>query len=96
MAISFRCVVFKDRHPYIKGELSFKRRSVSWTMNLLWAYITGFFFLYAIEYCKIEFKLRYLKNVTLFSVRKRELFEPRPIVLQRKADGLCPFQKYFS
>ena len=35
-------------------------------------------------YCYHEFKLRYLKNLKLFSVRVKELFEPRPIVLWKK------------
>ena len=37
-----------------------------------------------------EFKLRYLKNHKLFSIRVKELFEP--IVLRKKkAMGFCPF-----
>ena len=39
----------------------------------------------AIVYCYLEFKLRYLKNLKLFSVRVKELSEP--IVLWRKGDG---------
>ena len=35
-------------------------------------------------YCYPEFKLRYLKNLKLFPIRVKELFEP--IVLQRKGD----------
>ena len=27
-------------------------------------------------YCYLEFKLRYLKNMKLFSIRVKELFEP--------------------
>ena len=37
-------------------------------------------------YCYLEFKLCYLKNLNLFSIRVKELFEP--IVLRRKADGI--------
>ena len=33
-------------------------------------------------YCYIEFKVRYLKNLKLFSIRVKELFEP--IVLPKK------------
>ena len=39
----------------------------------------------AIVYCYLEFKLRYLKNLKLFSIRVKELSEP--IVLWRKGDG---------
>ena len=35
-----------------------------------------------IVYCYLEFKLRYLKNLKLFSIRVKELFEP--IVLRNK------------
>ena len=45
-------------------------------------------------YCYLEFKLRYLKNLKLFSVRLKELFEP--IVLRKIADGVLPFLKAFS
>ena len=40
---------------------------------------------YAIVYCCLEFKLRYLRNLKLFSIRVKELSEP--IVLWRKGDG---------
>ena len=36
-------------------------------------------------YCYLEFKLTYLKNLKLFSIRVKELSEP--IVLWRKGDG---------
>ena len=40
--------------------------------------------------CYLEFKLRYLKNLKLFSIRVKELFEP--IVLRKKkATGFCSF-----
>ena len=39
-------------------------------------------------YCYLEFKLRYLKNLKLFLIRVKELFEP--IVLRKKGDGFCP------
>ena len=42
----------------------------------------GAFWLYAIVYCYHEFKLRYLKNQKLFSIRVKELFEP--IILRKK------------
>ena len=45
-------------------------------------------------YCYTEFKLRYLKNLKLFSIRVKELFEP--IVLRKKGDGLLLFLKAFS
>ena len=38
----------------------------------------------AIVYCYLEFKLSYLKNLKLFSIRVKELSEP--IVLWRKGD----------
>ena len=41
-----------------------------------------------------EFKLRYLKNQKLFSIRVKELFEPT--VLHRKADGFLLVFKAFS
>ena len=44
---------------------------------------------YAIVYCYLEFKLRYLKNLKLFSIRVKELFEP--IVLRKKGDGFMLF-----
>ena len=46
-------------------------------------------------YCYLEFKLRYLKNLKLFLIRVKELFEP--IVLRKKkATGLLVFLKAFS
>ena len=39
----------------------------------------------AIVYCYLEFKLSYLKNLKLFSIRIKELSEPK--VLWRKGDG---------
>ena len=35
----------------------------------------GAFCPYTIVYCYLEFKLRYLKNLKLFSVRVKELFD---------------------
>ena len=54
----------------------------------------GAFCPYVIVYCYLEIKLRYLKNLKLFSIRVKDLFEP--IVLGRKADGLLLFLKAFS
>ena len=52
-------------------------------------YLTGLqldaFSPWAIVYCCLEFKLSYLKNQKLFSIRVKVLFEP--IVLWRKGDG---------
>ena len=45
-------------------------------------------------HCYIEFKLSYLKNLKLFSIRVKELFEP--IVLPKKGDGFLLFLKAFS
>ena len=52
-------------------------------------------------YCYLEFKLSYLKNLKLFSIRVKELFEP--IVLQKKKkkkkkkrDRFLLFLKEFS
>ena len=56
----------------------------------------------AIVYCYLEFKLRYLKNLKLFSIRVKELLEP--IVLRKKKkkkkkpnnpDGFLLFLKAF-
>ena len=41
----------------------------------------GAFCPYAKVHCYLEFKLRYLKNLKLFSIRVQELF--KPIVLQK-------------
>ena len=54
----------------------------------------GAFCPYAIVYCYLKFKLRYLKNLTLLSIRVKELF--KPIVLRKKADGFLLFLKAFS
>ena len=54
----------------------------------------GAFCPYAIGYCYLEFKLRYLANLKLFSIRVKELF--KPIVLQKKVDGFLLFLKTFS
>ena len=43
----------------------------------------------AVVYCYLEFKLRCLKNLKLFSIRVRELFDP--IVSRTKGDGLLLF-----
>ena len=45
-------------------------------------------------YCHLEFKLRYLKNLKLFLIRVKELFEP--IVFRKKGDGFLLFLKAFS
>ena len=47
-----------------------------------------------ILYCYVEFKLRYLKNVKLFSIGVNWLIEP--LVLPRKGDGCLLFLKAFS
>ena len=46
-------------------------------------------------YCYLEFKLRYLKNLKLFSVRVKELFEPINL-RKKKGDGFLLFLKAFS
>ena len=43
--------------------------------------------------CYLEFKLHYLKNLKLFSIRVKELFEP--IVLRKKVMGFALFLKHF-
>ena len=48
----------------------------------------------ALVYCYLEFKLCYLKNLKLFSVRVKELFEP--IVLRKKGYRFLLFLKAFS
>ena len=66
-----------------------------WNLHLLRGNkIMGVFCPYAIVYCYHEFKLRYLKNQKLFSIRVKELFES--IVLEKKkkkkkAMGFCSF-----
>ena len=45
-------------------------------------------------YCYLEFKLSYLKNLKLFSIRVKELSEP--IVLWRKGDRFQLFLQAFS
>ena len=54
----------------------------------------GTFCQYAIVHCYLEFKLHYLKNLKLFSIRVKELFEP--IVLRKKGDGFLLFEKACS
>ena len=54
----------------------------------------------AIVHCYLEFKLRYVKNLKLFSIRVKELFEPivlrkKTIVLRKKTTGFCSFQKHY-
>ena len=49
----------------------------------------GVFCSQTIVNCYLEFKLRYLKNLKLFSIRVKELFTP--IVLRRKGDGFLLF-----
>ena len=51
-------------------------------------------FAHRLVYCYHEFKLRYLKNQKLFSIRVKELF--KPIVLRKKGDGFLLFLKVFS
>ena len=53
----------------------------------------GAFCLYTIVYCYLEFKLRYLKNLKLFSIRVKELFES--IVLRKMATSLSSFKSIF-
>ena len=50
-------------------------------------------FAHIIVYCYHEFKLRYLKNQKLFSIRVKELF--KPIVLRNRGDGFLLLQKHF-
>ena len=45
-------------------------------------------------YCYLEFNICDLKNLKLFSIRVKELFEL--IVLQRKGGGFLLFLKAFS
>ena len=47
-----------------------------------------------LPYCYHEFKLCYLKNQKLFSIRVKELLEP--IVVRKKGDGFLLFLKAFS
>ena len=45
-------------------------------------------------YCDPEFKLRYLKNLKLFSIRVKELSEPNRLV-KKKAMGFSSFSMHF-
>ena len=45
-------------------------------------------------YCDLEFKLRDLKNLKLFSIRIQELFEPIDR-REKKPKGFCSYQKLF-
>ena len=54
----------------------------------------GAFYPYVIVYCYLEFKLRYLKSLKLFSIRVKELFEL--IALRNKGDGCLLLLKAFS
>ena len=44
----------------------------------------------------LEFKLGYLKNLKLFSIRVKELFEPIVLRKKKKSDGFLLFFKAFS
>ena len=46
----------------------------------------------AIVYCYHEFKLHFTKNLELFSIRVKELFEP--IVLQKMVMGFCSLKAF--
>ena len=56
-------------------------------------------FIDLVLYYYLEFKLRYLKILKLFSIRVKELFEPIIIVLakkkKKKAMGLALFKSIF-
>ena len=54
---------------------------------------TGWFCPQAIVYCYLEFKLRYLKNLKLFSVRVKTLSEPS--VLCKKGNKFQLSYKHF-
>ena len=61
----------------------------------------GTFCPWAIAYCYLEFILRYLKNLKLFSIRVKELFEPIVVLPQKqnkkkKSDRFLLFLKAFS
>ena len=49
-------------------------------------------------YCYLEFKLSYLKNLKLFSIRVKELSKPKVSVkfCEEKATGFSSFYKAFS
>ena len=47
-------------------------------------------------YFYLEFKLRYLKNLKLFLIRVKELFEPIEVRGGGKGDGFLLFLKAFS
>ena len=49
---------------------------------------------FALRPCYLKFKLRYLKNLKLFSIRVKKIFEP--IVLRRKGDEFLLFLKAFA
>ena len=48
-------------------------------------------------YCYLEFKLSYLKNLKLFSIRVKELFEPIVKIIKNKGwRGFALFKSIFS
>ena len=50
----------------------------------------GAFCPYAVVYCYLELKLHYLKNLKLFSIRVKELFEPT-VLRKTKGDRFLLF-----
>ena len=82
------------------SPLPAEKKIPSWYINMaLIEYMDkgsqlGAFFPKAIVYCYLEFKLHCLKNLKLFSIRVKGLFEP--IALRNKADRFLLFLKAFS
>ena len=46
-------------------------------------------------YCYLKFKFRYLKNLKMFSIRVKELFEP-VVLKKKKSDRFRLFLKAFA
>ena len=65
-----------------------------WQRNMWWADSPQRRTRHCHPYCYFEFKLRYRKNLKLFSIRIKELF--KHIVLGKKDDGFFLFSKPFS
>ena len=110
LSSSQHLLTFLLKSNYIDTEIAGKMQSLSnknyialvsiKLMHLLfvseqgWPSYLDAFYPYAIVNCYIEFKLSYLKNRKLFSIRVKELFEP--IVFSKKSDGFLLFLRAVS
>ena len=65
-------------YPWLRTHTSTRTHTTCLLRGHNWVHFAHM----AIMYCYLEFKLRYLKNLQLFSIRVKELFQP--IVLRKK------------